>query len=163
MSETTEIGEVVFSDIEEHDGYIVEISLPPTFSNEISENLNESSLELNERVGKDNAYIKIGPGRTFDILEDLDLDPFKPELPALLILDKHPKDVKKGDKLVLIKLGALERPKDVPLVLEEMYRLMNTEGFMRNLSLRQKRERFSKAFEDFSKVGVSIVSTRLGE
>lgn len=157
------MAKVMFSDIDDHEGYIIEVSLPPQFSDEISESLAESSLEMSTKLGEDNIYITIGESRTFDILEDLNLDPFKPELPALLLLDKHPKDVKKEDRLILIKLGALEQAKEVPIVLDELCRLVNTEGFMSDLSSNQKRRRLVEAFKDLSNVGVSLVSTGLGK
>ncbi|KXB08694.1 hypothetical protein AKJ56_00595 [candidate division MSBL1 archaeon SCGC-AAA382N08] len=152
------MSDVVFPEIGNHDGYVVELSLPPAFANDISDSLVRSSGEMDMKLGEKNAYVKLDEGRTFDILENLNLDPLKPELPALLLLDKKPEDIEKSDELVLVKLGALKKANDVPLILEELAQLVKNEEFMHNLSSNQKQKKLKETFKDISNVVVTLVS-----
>ncbi|KXA92192.1 hypothetical protein AKJ66_04555 [candidate division MSBL1 archaeon SCGC-AAA259E22] len=156
------MAEVVFSDIDRYDGYLIEISLPAAFANAISRSLAESTKNLKSKLGQNNVYIKLGESQTFDILEDLDLNPLEPELPALLLLDKHPEELKDTDEVILVKLGALEKSKEVPLVLDEICQLMNEKDFLSNFSLDQKIRKLKESFEDYTNVGVSLASVKFG-
>lgn len=144
-----------------YDGYLVEVRLPKQFSNEISETLASKSNMLESSLGNRNLYMSLGEKETFDLLEHLDLDPFEPELPLLLLLDKHPSEVKKSDEEIMIKLGAIEREQDVSIVLEEICNLMKDKNFMAKLSSEERQEKLIESFEEVPKVAVTIISSIL--
>lgn len=146
------------SESESYEGYLVEISLPPTFANEISKVLEEETIDIDSRLGEKNRYIKLNERDTLNILAGLDLDPLKPELPGLLLFDKPLKKVTEGEKEILIKLGTLEKTNDVSVVIEEICRLIKTNEFMKDLSSYQRRKMLKDAFEEYPEVVVSLVS-----
>lgn len=145
------------------EGYIVEVSLPASFQNDISKSLADESSNIGAKLGKKNGYKKLNERDTLDILEELELDPLKPELPVLLLLDKHPNEIGEKDEVVLVKLGGLERSKDVSTVLDKICRLMKTKNFTKKLSPKQRRRKLNDSFEDIPSVGVSLVSLSIGK
>lgn len=150
-----------FSQSESYDGYVVEVRLPKQFSNEISDALAAESSEMDSSLGDRNRYFSLDEKETLDLLEYLNLDPFEPELPLLLLLDKHPSEVKKSDEEVMIKLGAIEKKQDVSIVLEEICKLMEDKNFMKKLSPEERRKKLVDSFEEVPEVGVTLVSSIL--
>lgn len=144
-----------------YERYVVEVKLPKQFSNKVSKALASESRDMDSALGDRNLYVKLGEKETFNLLEHLNLDPFEPELPLLLLLDKHPSEVKESDEEVMIKLGAIEREKDVAIVLDEICNLMKDENFMKKLSSDERREKLIESFEEVPKVVVTLVSSVL--
>lgn len=145
------------SEKEDYDGYIVEVSLPFIFSNEISETLASESSKFKERLSKNNIYMKLDEDDTLNLLLSLHLDPFEPELPALLLFDKHPKEANGKDKGVLIKLGAMKNVQDIPIVLEKVCELVNKKRFIESSSSDRKKK-LSDSLKEVPNVNISIVS-----
>lgn len=144
-------------------GYIVEVSLPASFKNDISKTLANETSDMEAKLGRENGYIKLNDQDTLDLLEELELNPLKPELPVLLLLDKHPDEILGKDEIVLVKLGGLERSKDVSIVLDKICQLMRTENFTKELTPKQRTRKLNDSFEDLSHVGVSLVSPTIGK
>ncbi len=150
--------EKYISGSKDYEGYLIEVSLPPSFANEISKVLENETADLDSQLGEKNHFIRLSDRDTLNILDRLNLDPFKPELPGLLLLDKPLEEVAEGEEEVLIKLGALERNDDVSPIIDEICRLMKTDEFMDNLSSNQRRKKLNDSFEEYPEVIVSLVS-----
>lgn len=152
------MSERYLSESKNYEGYLIEVSLPPSFANEISKVLENETIDIDSRLGEKNHYIKLSERETLNLLDGLNLDPLKPELPGLLLLDKPLREVAEGEKEVLIKLGALEKVNDVSVIIDEICGLMKTDEFMRELTSDQRRKKLKKAFEEYPEVVVSLVS-----
>lgn len=149
------------SDSRKYDGYIVEVSLPSRFSGDVGEALVSESEDMNSRLQDDYLYMSLNENETFSMLDHLDLDPFKPELPLLLVLDKHPLDVEDTDEEVVIKLGALERENDIGLVLDGVLDCLENDEFMKGFTSGERKDELLEVFEDIAGVKVLLISTVL--
>lgn len=152
------MSERYLSESKNYEGYLVEVSLPPSFANEISKVLENEMKDIDSRLGDKNHYVKLNDKETLNILDGLNLDPLKPELPGFLLLDKPLREVAEGEKGVLIKLGTLEKVDNVSVIIDELCSLMKTDEFMRDLTSNQRRKKLKKAFEEYPEVVVSLVS-----
>ncbi len=148
-----------FPDKKEYKGYLVEVSLPKNYSGKIGKAISKQSEDMNNRIGKDNQYICLTQSETFEILENLNLDPFRPELPLLFILDKHPSEVEEKDELVMLKLGNLEGKRDLNMVLDEIVHLMVEDKFLENSTNDERKDMLLERFEEIPEVSVTVVSS----
>ena len=161
MSEKVKETTLETSRNERYDAYIVEVGLPKRFSDDIGETLVSTSEKMNKELGENHLYLKLTEDETFSMLDSLDLDPFKPELPIILVLDRHPSEVKSGDEEVMIKLGALERDQDVRIVLEGIQTLLEEDGFMTDSTSSQRKDKLNEEFEDIEGIVVTLTSKAL--
>lgn len=147
------------SNIGYYDAYVIELSSGPRFNDEIYCALDENFGPMGEVLGENQVYVReYGTEVSEFFFDHLGIGPYDLDLPALLILDKHPNQLDENDKCIVLELGEFNSKREVTRTMELIRRHLQDGDFMTSLTWEQRKRQLSQALEAISTPGQIIIS-----
>lgn len=150
------------SNIGSYDAYVIELSDRSGYENEITRALDRNFGQIGRNLGENQVYVREYETEVSDFLfERLDKDPFGLDLPALLILDKHPAQLDENDECILIELGDFNSEREVTRIMSLIQGHLKNEDFMTSLTWNQRKQRIKNALQTIvapGQIAISVLS-----
>lgn len=147
------------SNIGYYGAYVIELSHGPGLVDEISRALDDNYERMGGSLKEDQVYVReYGTEVSEFFFNHLGIEPYDLDLPALLILDKHPNQLDEDDKCIILELGEFNSEREVTRTMELIQRHLQDGDFMTSLTWEQRKRQLSQALEAISTPGQIMIS-----